>query len=321
MFTYAPLSFKLNRGKEAFMVAKGISFPNLHIHFANLPKTINIFGLDIALYGIIIAVGMIAGLALGLYIAKKTNQDSDLYIDLAIFGIIFGVLGARIYYVLFSLDYYTNHPTEIIDIRQGGLAIYGGVIAAVITALVISKIKKAKFTLVADTAIYGLILGQIIGRWGNFVNREAYGQVTTLKNPLAMRLYFDKNFSILQVSPAIKQGMESLFHKPLSQIGFVQVQPTFLYESLWNLIVLILMLVFRKKKAFDGEILLWYLFGYGLGRFIIEGFRSDQLLIPGIGFPVSQLLSALLVITAVVIDVVVRVKKKNATEAQIENND
>lgn len=292
------------------MAAKGISFPNLHIHFANLPKTINIFGLDIALYGIIIAVGMIAGLALGLYIAKKTNQDSDLYIDLAIFGIIFGVLGARIYYVLFSLDYYTNHPTEIIDIRQGGLAIYGGVIAAVITALVISKIKKAKFTLIADTAIYGLILGQIIGRWGNFVNREAYGQVTTLKNPLAMRLYFDNNFSILQVPPAIKQGMESLFHKPLSQIGFVQVQPTFLYESLWNLIVLILMLVFRKKKAFDGEILLWYLFGYGLGRFIIEGFRSDQLLIPGIGFPVSQLLSALLVITAVVIDVVVRVKKK-----------
>lgn len=302
------------------MAAKGISFPNLHIHFANLPKTINIFGLDIALYGIIIAVGMIAGLALGLYIAKKTNQDSDLYIDLAIFGIIFGVLGARIYYVLFSLDYYTNHPTEIIDIRQGGLAIYGGVIAAVITALVISKIKKAKFTLVADTAIYGLILGQIIGRWGNFVNREAYGQVTTLKNPLAMRLYFDNNFSILQVPPAIKQGMESLFHKPLSQIGFVQVQPTFLYESLWNLIVLILMLVFRKKKAFDGEILLWYLFGYGLGRFIIEGFRSDQLLIPGIGFPVSQLLSALLVIAAVVIDVVVRIKKKNATEAQSENN-
>lgn len=320
MFTYAPLSFKLNRGKEAFMAAKGISFPNLHIHFANLPKTINIFGLDIALYGIIIAVGMIAGLALGLYIAKKTNQDSDLYIDLAIFGIIFGVLGARIYYVLFSLDYYTNHPTEIIDIRQGGLAIYGGVIAAVITALVISEIKKAKFTLVADTAIYGLILGQIIGRWGNFVNREAYGQVTTLKNPLAMRLYFDNNFSILQVPPAIKQGMESLFHKPLSQIGFVQVQPTFLYESLWNLIVLILMLVFRKKKAFDGEILLWYLFGYGLGRFIIEGFRSDQLLIPGIGFPVSQLLSALLVIAAVVIDVVIRIKKKNATEAQSENN-
>ncbi|MBQ2643046.1 MAG: prolipoprotein diacylglyceryl transferase [Eubacterium sp.] len=302
------------------MAAKGISFPNLHIHFANLPKTINIFGLDIALYGIIIAVGMIAGLALGLYIAKKTNQDSDLYIDLAIFGIIFGVLGARIYYVLFSLDYYTNHPTEIIDIRQGGLAIYGGVIAAVITALVISKIKKAKFTLVADTAIYGLILGQIIGRWGNFVNREAYGQVTTLKNPLAMRLYFDNNFSILQVPPAIKQDMESLFHKPLSQIGFVQVQPTFLYESLWNLIVLILMLVFRKKKAFDGEILLWYLFGYGLGRFIIEGFRSDQLLIPGIGFPVSQLLSALLVITAVVIDVFVRVKKKNGNEAQSENN-
>jgi phosphatidylglycerol:prolipoprotein diacylglycerol transferase len=213
-----------------------------------------------------------------------------------------------LYYVIFSWDYYGKHPEQIINIRQGGLAIYGGVIAAFFTCLIYTKIKKMSFKLVADTGVYGLIIGQIIGRWGNFFNREAFGGVANDNNPLAMRIFFGDNYSITQVPDAVREGMEKLRGDVLSNIGYIQVQPTFLYESLWNLFILILMLIFRKKKKFDGEILLWYLIGYGLGRAVIEGMRTDQLIMPLTGWPVSQTLSAVLFVAATAIVVIKRVK-------------
>ena len=192
--------------------------------------------------------------------------------------------------MIFRWDYYGKHLGEIINIRGGGLAIYGGVIGAVITAIVFCKVKKLHFGQVADTAILGLLVGQIIGRWGNFVNREAFGTVTGNSNPVAMRIY--------------------------SGDVFIQVHPTFLYESLWNLLVLVLILIFRRKKAFNGEVFIWYLGGYGLGRFFIEGIRSDQLLLPW-GWPVSQVVSALLVVGAIVAEIVIRVRLKKEQSGKL----
>mgnify|MGYP000766920069 CR=1 FL=1 len=281
-----------------YMAASSIQFPNLHINIDNLPKGFNIFGVEIAFYGCIIAFGILMGILTACLEARHTGQDYNKYIDFAIYAIIFSVLGARLYYVAFSWDYYSKHPTQIFNIRGGGLAIYGGVIAAIITCFVYTRFKKMSFRLVADTGVLGLLVGQIIGRWGNFFNREAFGQVTGDKNPLAMRIYFDDYYSITQVPDVVREGMEKLRGKALEEIGYIQVQPTFLYESVWNVFVLVMILIFRKKKKFNGEILLWYLIGYGLGRAVIEGFRTDQLIMPVTGWPVSQFLSIVLVLAA-----------------------
>ena len=291
-----------------------IQFPNLHINIENLPKCFNFFGVDIAFYGCIIALGMILGIALVCYIAKTSGQDYNEYIDFALYAIIFSVIGARLYYVIFSWDYYGKHPNEILNIREGGLAIYGGVIAGVLVCLIYTRVKKLSFKKIADTAVYGLILGQIIGRWGNFFNREAFGGVAKDFSPLMMKIFFGDKYSISQVPDAVRQGMETLKGKTLSEIGYIQVQPTFLYESLWNLCVLILMLAFRKKKKFDGEILLWYLLGYGTGRAIIEGMRTDQLIMPVTGWPVSQALSIVVAAVALTIIIVKRVQIKRAQQ-------
>lgn len=285
-----------------------IQFPNLHINIENLPKSFELFGIDIAFYGCIIAFGMLAGIVIACYMAKITGQDYNQYIDFAIYAILFSVIGARLYYVVFSWDYYGKHPAEIINIRHGGLAIYGGVIAAVITCLVYTRIKKISFKQVADTGVYGLVLGQIIGRWGNFFNREAFGGVTSDSNPFAMKIFFGEEYQISQVPDAVRVGMEAWKGKSLNEIGYIQVQPTFLYESLWNLVLLILMLTFRKKKKFDGEIILWYLIGYGIGRAIIEGMRTDQLIMPVTGWPVSQVLSIVVAVLSFIVVVTKRVK-------------
>lgn len=293
------------------ILATSIEFPNLHISINNLPKEFNLFGIDIAFYGCIIATAMIVGIVIACLEARRTGQDYNKYIDFAIYAIIFSVVGARLYYVIFSWDYYGKHPAEIINIREGGLAIYGGVIAAVLTCFIYTRIHKMSFGRVADTGVLGLIAGQIIGRWGNFFNREAFGGAVGDQSPLAMRIYFDEHYSISQVPDAVREGMENITGKTLSQLGYIQVQPTFLYESLWNLLVLIIILIFRDKKKFQGEVLLWYLIGYGIGRSIIEGMRTDQLIMPFTGWPVSQFLSIVLAVTAAAIVVIKRVRIKN----------
>ena len=264
-----------------------IDFPNLGIHLENVGKTISVFGFEIAYYGIVIGLSVVAGILMASCLAKKSGQDPDIYYDLAIYAVIISVIGARLYYVIFSWDYYKNDLLSIFNLREGGLAIYGGVIAAVITVAVYCKVKKLSFGVLADTACPGLILGQIMGRWGNFFNREAFGEYTD--SLFAMRLPLDAVRGS-DVTDMMRRHIEVI-----DGIKYIQVHPTFLYESFWNVGVLLIMLWWRKYKKFDGEILLMYLFGYGVGRFWIEGLRTDSLMFFGTGLRVSQVLALMLV--------------------------
>jgi len=261
-----------------------IRFPNLGIEIESLNKSISIFGFDIAFYGIIIACGMIAGLVIACLEAKRTKQDPDTYLEFGIYAIISAIVGARLYFVIFDWDNYQNNLLQIFNIRAGGLAIYGGIIGAVICLLVFTKFKKLNFALMADTACLGLIAGQIIGRWGNFVNREAFGGYTS--GLFAMQIKVSEAY---YTTPELLE--QSVF---VDGIEYLQVHPTFLYESLWNLIVLILLLLYRKRKKFDGEVFLLYVLGYSIGRFWIEGLRTDQLISGLLGLPISQVLAAAL---------------------------
>lgn len=286
------------------MNAGEIAFPNLGIYLHNVPKSFSVFGFTIAFYGLIIGIGVMAGLLAVTRIAKKTGQNPDDYWDLAIWGILFGVVGARLYYVAFSWDDYKDNLLNIFKLRSGGLAIYGGVIAAYITLYVWCRIKKKSMALVGDTAMPGLILGQAIGRWGNFMNREVFGD------------YYNGLFS-MQLPISDVRDPSDITEKIASHIpagaNYINVHPTFLYESVWNLLVFVLLLVYRKHKKFDGEICLLYLGGYGIGRFIIEGIRTDTLFVPGTTVPVSQVLALGMVVAAIGIDILVRVRLKKRT--------
>lgn len=273
-----------------------ISFPNMGIYLENVPKSFTIFGFEIALYGVIIGTGVLAGILIAAWQAKRTGQDPDLYWDFAIYAVIFSIIGARLYYVIFEWDMYKDNLLSIFNIRQGGLAIYGGVIAAFTTLFIYAKVKKQNAFLMADTGVIGLILGQVIGRWGNFTNREVFGEYTN--NIFAMRL------PIQAVRAA--DISESIAAHITDGVNYIQVHPTFLYESLWNLCLLVFALLYWKHKKFEGEIALLYLGGYGLGRAWIEGIRTDQLFIPGTQLPVSQVLAVILFVGAVICDIVVR---------------
>lgn len=267
-----------------------INFPNLHIYLDHVGKSIFIGSFEVAFYGMIIGLGMLAGIAMACHMAKISNQNPDDYIDLAIVAIIISVIGARIYYVAFSWDYYKGDLLKILNTREGGLAIYGGVIGAIISVYGVSIWKKQRYGNLMDTAAAGLVLGQIIGRWGNFCNREAFGGYTN--NLLAMQL----PVSAVRAHEITAEQMAN--QVVVDGITYIQVHPTFLYESLWNVGVLILLLVFFKHRRFYGEVFLLYLAAYGAGRFWIEGLRTDQLIMPVTGLPVSQVLAAVMVVVA-----------------------
>ena len=265
-----------------------IAFPNLGLVFPSVGQIISIGSFTIAWYGIVIALAMCAGVYLVMWIAGKTGQNPDTYFNFAILALALSLLGARLYYVAFSWDYYRVHPLEILHFRGGGLAIYGGVITGVLTGILYSRRKKMTALRLLDTCMPGVALGQAIGRWGNFFNREAFGQYTDTL--LAMRLPLDA------VNPDDVTAQMTEHAKILDGITYIQVHPTFLYESVWNLCLTALLLLYtmRGKNRRDGQVFCLYLLGYGLGRLWIEGLRTDQLLLPGTHLAVSQVLSALL---------------------------
>ena len=275
-----------------------ISFPGLFGDWEFNPDPIAIhIGHGVYWYGIILACAMLAGLFLCMKQAKRFGLTEDNVLDLVLWAVPCCILGSRIYYVIFYLDLYRNADGSldwgrIIAIWDGGLAIYGTVIAGVIVVLIFTKVKKLRFAAMTDLAAMGLLLGQIIGRWANFINREAFGGLTDL--PWRMRLW-------------------------VSASQYIEVHPTFLYESLWNLVGLLLMLfIISKGRRFDGENTWFYFLWYGLGRAWIEGLRTDSLYLfnwtfMGQPIRVSQALSMVMVIVAAfMLFYNIKIKKRTA---------
>lgn len=249
------------------------------------PVAFTLFGKEVYWYGIIIALGFITAILVCSSLAEKSGLTKDNIYDIVLWATVPAIICARIYYVIFNFSSYKNNLWDIFKIWEGGIAIYGAIIGAVLTAYLYCKIKKLDVKKTFDVACIGVIIGQIIGRWGNFVNVEAYGSETTLLWRMA-----------------IEQGSK-----------IIEVHPTFLYESLWNLVVLAIMLIIFFNKKFDGEVFATYIFGYGAGRAVIEGLRTDSLYVGS--FRISQIFAIITALAALIYIIVKFVNlRKNVTK-------
>jgi phosphatidylglycerol:prolipoprotein diacylglycerol transferase len=248
-----------------------VGFPGLGLEF-NISRTaFSLFGIDIYWYALIIATGIVLAYFYCNMEGKKQGLNTDIFSDILIVGLPSAIFGARLYYVIFNWSNYSGNILSVFNLRQGGIAIYGAVIGCVIAVYFYLKHKKQNVLKLFDICVIGLLIGQAMGRWGNFINIEAYGYETT---------------SFLRM--AIYEGGKLIY-----------VHPTFLYESLWNLAGAILLAVIIRKKKFDGQIFLLYIIWYGFGRFFIEGLRTDSLMF--FNLRVSQIVALVSVITAGVI--------------------
>lgn len=271
-----------------------ITFPGLGLEFTIDPVAFTLFGKDIYWYGIIIACGFLLGITMACRQAPKLGTTADDLLDVILWAIPIGILGARAYYVIFYRELYldvdgTFNWARAVAIWDGGLAIYGGIIAGLLTALIYCKVKKKSFWPMADAASYALFIGQLMGRWGNFVNQEAYGGACE---------------SILRMGLIVRGE-------------YMEVHPTFLYESLWNLTgLLLLYFLVRPRRKFQGQLFLSYVIWYGLGRFWIEGMRSDSLYLFGTGIRVSQALALVSALAGLALMwyFLQRTKQKNSPE-------
>ncbi len=267
-----------------------IAFPNLGITIETLSnKAFTIFSFPIYWYGIMLGLGVLGGLMYATHEAKRTGQNPELYYDLLLYLIVACVIGARAYYVAFSWDMYKDNLLEIFNTRSGGLALYGIVIAGLLTTFVYAKVKKMNLGLLIDTMAPGLVLGQAIGRWGNFFNREIFGGYT--ESLFAMRLLAS---TVNDIPPSVAEKMLEI-----DGASYIQVHPTFLYESFLCLVTFLLLNLLKRHKKFNGELIFMYFIMYGIIRFIMEGIRTDYLLLWDTNIRVSQLLSAVLVFCGV----------------------
>lgn len=285
-----------------------IIFPNLGIWFENLPSDVSIFGFRITYYGIFVGIALMAGIALACLTAVRTRQKAEDYLQLSIAGILLGIAGARVVYVMFSWEYFKNDPGSIFRFRDGGFAFYGALLGGAGAVFLLSRIKELYPMAVFDTVAPALAVGQAIGRWGDFFGRESFGE------------YSDGIFAMqLPVSAVRAADVTEKMRNHVVQIenvNFIQVHPAFLYESFWCVILAVVLAVFWKKKKQDGEIFMIYLLGYGVGRFWIEGIRADALLIPGIEIPIARVFSALCVLLAAAFLVSGRMGTKKHWKAQ-----
>ena len=278
---------------ETIQRTSSISFPMLGNFEINPPSYFTVFGMDIYLYGVMIGLGFILGI---LFCARKSGRfgikEDDVY-DLVIWLIPLSILGARLYYVAFRLEYYLAHPSELLAIWNGGLAIYGGIIMGVLVIFCVAKIKKIPMAAFLELVVFGLLIGQILGRWGNFFNREAFGAITDV---------------------FCRMGLTS------PEGTTIYVHPTFLYESLWNFGILIFLLVYDKmgRRKYDGQYFAFYLLLYGIGRAWIEGLRTDSLYIGSTGIRVSQALSLVLIICSGIY-LIVQSRRSHGPEAMFAN--
>ncbi|WP_221772024.1 prolipoprotein diacylglyceryl transferase [Listeria booriae] len=241
------------------------------------PVAIQLGGISIRWYGVIIATAVVVALLIAMQEAKKRNVDRELLVDLLIWAIPIAIISARIYYVLFEWSYYKDHLNEIIKIWHGGIAIHGALLGSVLTAIIFARIKKVSFWQLADIVAPSLIIAQVIGRWGNFMNQEAHGGPTT-------RAFLES----LHLPEFIVNQM---------YIDGVYYQPTFLYESLWNVLGFIVLLVLRRTRILRGELFLSYVIWYSIGRYFIEGMRTDSLMLTDT-LRMAQMISIVLIVIA-----------------------
>ena len=269
-----------------FFDAGTISFPGLGIDGVNPPRTLpfSIFGKDIYFYGLVIAIGFLLAIVYVRFRVKQFGTDFDLVTDAILLAVPMAIICARIYYVVFRWDNFKDNPISALYIWEGGIAIYGGVIGAILGLLLFSKLKKQKLTPYLDIMALGLLIGQLIGRWGNFFNRECYG--AEIFNNFFLRMGIEE-----------ADGVVHYWH------------PTFLYESLWNLAGFIALHFLSKKRKYDGQTFLQYAAWYGLGRFWIEGLRTDSLYIGSTDLRVSQLLAGVSFVAAVGVMLYIRLYK------------
>ena len=279
----------------------GIYFPGFGIFFDNVPSGFTIFGFEIKFYGILIAIGFLLAYFTARYLGKKNGLDEELYMDYLIILIPCALVGARLYYVIFNFGNFSDPSVvqtllNIVNFRNGGLAVYGGLILGVIAAVIYTKMKKVDFFRFSDPIAYGILVGQILGRWGNFFNREAFGAYTSSIIRMAIPLDYFKNegsLTYLEHSGIISNQM-LVNTEVVKGYECITVYPTFLMEGVWNFLVLVLLLLYYRHRKVHGEISLLYVLFYGIGRFMIEGLRSDSLMAGSL--KVSQIVAVLCII-------------------------
>lgn len=265
-----------------------IRFPNLKLEFGYVGRAFSIFGFEITIYGLLIAAGMLLGIFCMIREARRSDQDQNRYLEAALVSLTAAVVGARLFYVICSQGLYKGNPMEIFNLRSGGYAFYGGLLGGVLAADAFCRIFRLSFGKMADTAAPGILIGQAVGRWGDFFNRESFGDYTgslfAMELPLAS----------VRPSEVTACMRENLIVR--NGASFISVHPVFLYESIWCILLFVFLLLARRKKRFQGEVFMLYLAGYGLGRFYFEYLRTDSLLIPGTKLPVCMIISAALVL-------------------------
>ncbi|MDE7104842.1 MAG: prolipoprotein diacylglyceryl transferase [Ruminococcus sp.] len=290
-----------------------IQFPELGWEFHINPTAFTVFGIEIQWYGIIIAFGLLLAVLYCFPRMKKFGIDADKAIDAVIGGIIGGVIGARTYFVIAEWDDYKKDSFKdtflaVINIRNGGLAIYGGIIGAMIVGLTICRIKKIKILPMLDIAVIGFLIGQGIGRWGNFVNQEAFGINTdSLFGMTGGRIQQVINNEMQIGGSMYENGLEMLWEKP--------VHPCFLYESIWCILGFVILALYSKHRKYDGQLFLMYLAWYGAERAVVEGLRTDSLMAGNIR--VSQALSVIIFITSIILQIIIGLRVKRDPESHV----
>ncbi len=282
-----------------------IRFPGLKLILDYVPKSFEIFGFEITIYGVLIAVGMLLGIFFVVLEARRNHEEPDAYLDLAIITLITGVIGARLLYAAFSWSLYKNDPGQILNVRSGGMLFYGGLLGGVLGGIVYCRIRRKSFWKMADLACMGILIGQIIGKWGSFFNRESFGE--DVDNILSMQLPLTA-VRAGEVTTTMRENLQMV-----DGVSCILVQPLFLYESLWCLLVLMMLMMHLRRRVFQGEIFLRYLAGYGLGRFVIQWMRTDKVFFPGTEIDVSLVISGVLfVLCTVIVTVKIVMAKKRA---------
>lgn len=283
-----------------------VYFPNIDIAIDFLPRAIYIMGIQIPIYGILICAGMLLALAFTVLEAKRQHENTNHYLETMIVALIGGLIGARLCYVLFSWGLYRGNIAQILNIRNGGMTIYGGLLGGVVFAMVYCRLRKFSFWKMADIAVPGILIVQFVGRWGDFFNRSSFGEYTD--SLLAMQLPLS-TVRAEEVTALMRENLQSV-----DGISYIQVHPTFLYESLWCLLLFLILTAIGRRKKFAGENFMRYLCGYAFCRMFTEWLRTDKLMIPGTNISVSLVVSVILFVYFGITVIIRRVMAKKRAD-------